>query len=368
MLRAWAACRGPGSARALARAVASQAAAQGGASAAASGACASVLETTAEPDHMDFPGGQVPYTKDMSFVGGGFSPRAPLPCYQTIDAGGEEVAGAAVPHPLGRDTALRMYHTMVTLQTVDTIFYEAQRQVGGGWDPMCGAAAGCVCGCAGRMMDASSVGCIFWRAAEQLGRSRASDVAPNPCPASQGRLSFSLTSTCFLPVTRAFFLPSPHPQGRFSFYMTSSGEEATAVGSAAALTPDDVIFSQYREQGALLYRGFTVQDMANNVGLGLRVWVVGGGVRGGSQCKTWPRVRVGRGCGVREGLGCGGEGWWPWWDPQLRSCGTGELLLLSPSPPRPPLPEQLLRHLPRGHVGAHAAAAVADPPSPPPHA
>jgi TPP-dependent pyruvate/acetoin dehydrogenase alpha subunit len=30
--------------------------------------------------------------------------------------------------------------------------------------------------------------------------------------------------------------------------MTSSGEEATAIGSAAALTLEDVVFSQYREQ------------------------------------------------------------------------------------------------------------------------
>ena len=30
-------------------------------------------------------------------------------------------------------------------------------------------------------------------------------------------------------------------QGRFSFYITSNGEEATAIGSAAALTLDDVV-------------------------------------------------------------------------------------------------------------------------------
>ena len=30
-------------------------------------------------------------------------------------------------------------------------------------------------------------------------------------------------------------------QGRFSFYMTSNGEEATAIGSAAALTLEDVV-------------------------------------------------------------------------------------------------------------------------------
>ena len=45
--------------------------------------------------------------------------------------------------------------------------------------------------------------------------------------------------------------------------MTSSGEEATAVGSAAALTPDDVVFSQYREQGVLMWRGFSMLDMAD---------------------------------------------------------------------------------------------------------
>ncbi len=45
--------------------------------------------------------------------------------------------------------------------------------------------------------------------------------------------------------------------------MTSSGEEATAVGSAAALAPADVVFAQYREQGVLLYRGFSFLDFAH---------------------------------------------------------------------------------------------------------
>jgi 2-oxoisovalerate dehydrogenase E1 component alpha subunit len=31
-------------------------------------------------------------------------------------------------------------------------------------------------------------------------------------------------------------------QGRISFYMTSYGEEATHMGSAAALTLDDVVY------------------------------------------------------------------------------------------------------------------------------
>jgi 2-oxoisovalerate dehydrogenase E1 component alpha subunit len=54
-------------------------------------------------------------------------------------------------------------------------------------------------------------------------------------------------------------------QGRISFYMTSYGEEATHMGSAAALTLDDVVFGQYREAGVLLYRGFTLDEFMNQM-------------------------------------------------------------------------------------------------------
>lgn len=40
----------------------------------------------------------------------------------------------------------------------------------------------------------------------------------------------------------------------------SAGEEGIAVGSAAALTPDDVVFAQYREAGVFQQRGFTLKD------------------------------------------------------------------------------------------------------------
>lgn len=40
----------------------------------------------------------------------------------------------------------------------------------------------------------------------------------------------------------------------------SAGEEGIAVGSAAALTPDDVVFAQYREAGVFQQRGFTIKD------------------------------------------------------------------------------------------------------------
>lgn len=58
---------------------------------------------------------------------------------------------------------------------------------------------------------------------------------------------------------------SAQRQSRISFYMPSTGEEAMVIGSAAALNDNDWIFPQYREQGALMYRGFTLQQMANQM-------------------------------------------------------------------------------------------------------
>lgn len=51
-------------------------------------------------------------------------------------------------------------------------------------------------------------------------------------------------------------------QGRISFYMTHYGEEAM-IGAAAALTPEDLVYGQYREAFTLLYRGFTIDDCMN---------------------------------------------------------------------------------------------------------
>jgi hypothetical protein len=54
--------------------------------------------------------------------------------------------------------------------------------------------------------------------------------------------------------------------------MTCAGEEASIVASAAGLDPADQVFTQYREQGVLLWRGFSFRDFANQARLG-------GGVR-----------------------------------------------------------------------------------------
>lgn len=47
--------------------------------------------------------------------------------------------------------------------------------------------------------------------------------------------------------------------------MVSSGEEGTAVGSASALSPSDVIFAQYREIGSFVQRGFTLEDIMSQL-------------------------------------------------------------------------------------------------------
>jgi len=54
-------------------------------------------------------------------------------------------------------------------------------------------------------------------------------------------------------------------QGRLSFYMQCTGEEAAVVGATAALDDADMIMAQYREQGALVYRGFTFDEFMNQL-------------------------------------------------------------------------------------------------------
>ncbi|KAF7846906.1 hypothetical protein BT93_L3604 [Corymbia citriodora subsp. variegata] len=125
---------------------------------------------------MDFPGGKVAFTPKMSFISE--SPEERAHCYRVLDEDGQPLAHSSFIQ-VSKEVAVRMYTEMVTLQTMDNIFYEAQRQ------------------------------------------------------------------------------------GRISFYLTSIGEEAINIASAAALRFDDLVFPQYREPGVLLWRGFTLQEFAN---------------------------------------------------------------------------------------------------------
>ncbi|KAG5050144.1 hypothetical protein JHK85_011247 [Glycine max] len=127
---------------------------------------------------IDFPGGAVQFIPEMRFISE--SPKERIPCYRVLDDNGQPILGHNFVQ-VSKEVAVKMYTDMVTLRSMDTIFYEAQRQ------------------------------------------------------------------------------------GRISFYVTAIGEEAINVASAAALAMDDVVFPQYREAGVLLWRGFTLQEFANQL-------------------------------------------------------------------------------------------------------
>jgi 2-oxoisovalerate dehydrogenase E1 component alpha subunit len=54
-------------------------------------------------------------------------------------------------------------------------------------------------------------------------------------------------------------------QGRIGFHIGSLGEEAAIVGSAAAIRAQDWLFPCYREFGAALWRGMSLQAYTNNM-------------------------------------------------------------------------------------------------------
>lgn len=54
-------------------------------------------------------------------------------------------------------------------------------------------------------------------------------------------------------------------QGTISFALSSLGEEACAVASAAALDPRDWMYPQYREAGVMFWRGFTIAQYAHQM-------------------------------------------------------------------------------------------------------
>ena len=54
-------------------------------------------------------------------------------------------------------------------------------------------------------------------------------------------------------------------QGKTSFYMKCTGEEATSIATSMALQPDDMIFPSYRQQGALIARGYPLIEMINQI-------------------------------------------------------------------------------------------------------
>jgi len=86
-------------------------------------------------------------------------------------------------------------------------------------------------------------------------------VKPEQIPDIPDDYLVSMYKTMFLLSQMDKILLQSQRQGRISFYMTSSGEESAIIGTAAALDNGDTIFTQYREVGVFLWRGFTLNQI-----------------------------------------------------------------------------------------------------------
>lgn len=90
-----------------------------------------------------------------------------------------------------------------------------------------------------------------------------------PDPATDPHMPDDLAVSLFrhMLLTRALDerLVTLQRQGRIGFHIGSVGEEATILGSAAALRKQDWLFPCYREFGALLWRGMPLQRYVDNM-------------------------------------------------------------------------------------------------------
>jgi 2-oxoisovalerate dehydrogenase E1 component alpha subunit len=71
----------------------------------------------------------------------------------------------------------------------------------------------------------------------------------------------------YMVLTRAFDerMHRAQRQGKTSFYMQCLGEEAISVAAAFALSPDDMCFPSYRQQGLLIARDYPLVDMMHQI-------------------------------------------------------------------------------------------------------
>ncbi|XWS15200.1 hypothetical protein CRYUN_Cryun35bG0074300 [Craigia yunnanensis] len=78
-----------------------------------------------DDEALDFPGGKVTYTSEIKFISG--SSKKGIPCYRVLDDDGNLIRDSDFEQ-VSKELAVKMYSDMVTLQMMDTLFYEAQRQ------------------------------------------------------------------------------------------------------------------------------------------------------------------------------------------------------------------------------------------------
>src|SRR5512132_4348555 len=97
---------------------------------------------------------------------------------------------------------------------------------------------------------------------------RRSYLAPDgsvlrPLPAFASDIATLLALYRGMVLTRAFDLKAVSLQrtGRLGTYAVSLGQEAVSVGSASAVRNEDAIVPSYRDDGALLWRGMTMEEI-----------------------------------------------------------------------------------------------------------
>jgi pyruvate dehydrogenase E1 component alpha subunit len=95
------------------------------------------------------------------------------------------------------------------------------------------------------------------------------DLDGRPDPATDPKLDPTLCRRIYEGMLRSRSIDSRlmklQRQGRIGFHVGSEGEEAAIIASTAALRDQDWIFPCYREWGAALYRGMSLQSYMDNM-------------------------------------------------------------------------------------------------------
>ena len=95
------------------------------------------------------------------------------------------------------------------------------------------------------------------------------DLEGRADPTHDPRLDLALVTRIYRGMARTRMidlrLTKLQRQGRIGFHVGAEGEEAAIVASAAAMRDTDWLFPCYREVGAALYRGFSLQTYVDNM-------------------------------------------------------------------------------------------------------
>ncbi|CAI5513725.1 unnamed protein product [Closterium sp. Naga37s-1] len=191
----------------------------------------------------EFPGARMAFTSDLQFVPE--HPESPVPCFRVLDHEGGLVEGGEEPElvreqPEWPVPCFRVLDHEVGLvegaELPELTPSEAERHVRGNG------------GAALQAMDS-----VFDPPTHNLYSSN------YPLPPAFPQLTHSEAERMYQAMVELQAMDSvfyeAQRQGRFSFYMTTAGEEAVNVASAAAIHPHDHVFAQVKGEGRSSMKG-----------------------------------------------------------------------------------------------------------------